>query len=465
MAGITVREIKALKLTGPAAEKEGARAFEPDGTVDGLGVRYGAKGAKTFVLRGRVKGDDKTYRWTLGEFVERPYSDTFDPMAKTPHLTLEQARVKAKVFRDHARNGVDPKTLIEGRISDAARKRAINAANTFGAVVERYLKAKKLRPLPLRDYVRCLRGDDLAPLRDRPIAEITDLDIDDVLDAIQERTAKESGGKDGAGIAAVYSTYARLRGLFNWVEDEKSIPLPVNPMVKAVKRKKPANRKRVLEDEEIQIVYPCLDAAGLLAPAVKLLLLTGARLREICSLEVDEIHDLDEANPRIELPEARTKNGQPHKIPLSPMAVDLLKEAMANRKHKNSHYVFSGTGVTPASGYSKAKEKVDAAVAKAMANVDSVVARRIEKKGPWCWHDFRRSFRTGVSRRGIPPYVGEAAINHVSGVKNGVAAIYDHYNYEPEVRQAMNIWANHIATLLNPDQKTADVIPIHGKAS
>ena len=46
------------------------------------------------------------------------------------------------------------------------------------------------------------------------------------------------------------------------------------------------------------------------------------------------------------------------------------------------------------------------------------------------------------------PHIIEAVLNHVSGHKAGVAGIYNRSSYEPEKRQALNLWADHVMALV-----------------
>jgi hypothetical protein len=45
---------------------------------------------------------------------------------------------------------------------------------------------------------------------------------------------------------------------------------------------------------------------------------------------------------------------------------------------------------------------------------------------------------------GVQPHIIEAALNHVSGHKAGVAGIYNRASYEREKRAALALWADHI---------------------
>ena len=74
-------------------------------------------------------------------------------------------------------------------------------------------------------------------------------------------------------------------------------------------------------------------------------------------------------------------------------------------------------------------------------------------------HDIRRSFVTHVSERGFAqPHVLEMLVNHVSGSKAGVAGVYNRAVYLNERRQALDLWANHIANLVTGHQ--TKVVPL-----
>jgi integrase len=147
--------------------------------------------------------------------------------------------------------------------------------------------------------------------------------------------------------------------------------------------------------------------------------LTGCRRDEIGSLEWPEI-DLKEKT--ITLPGQRTKNKQPHVVPLPDMAVAILKEIP---RRATRDLVF-GSGEGGYSGWSKSKAEIDG-VAKL--------------KQPWTLHDLRRTVRTGLGKLGIQPHVAEAALNHLPPK---LIRTYDRNTYATEKRDALDKWASHL---------------------
>ena len=63
----------------------------------------------------------------------------------------------------------------------------------------------------------------------------------------------------------------------------------------------------------------------------------------------------------------------------------------------------------------------------------------------WTLHDLRRSAATGMARLGVAPHVVERILNHASGTFAGVAGVYNRFEYLPEMRRALALWAEHVA--------------------
>ena len=83
---------------------------------------------------------------------------------------------------------------------------------------------------------------------------------------------------------------------------------------------------------------------------------------------------------------------------------------------------FSNTGQTVVSGFSNAKEKVDACMRAELSKANRVLK-------PWAWHDLRRTAKTLMSRQGVRSHVSERVLGHVIA---GVEGVYDRYEYLDE---------------------------------
>ena len=58
-----------------------------------------------------------------------------------------------------------------------------------------------------------------------------------------------------------------------------------------------------------------------------------------------------------------------------------------------------------------------------------------------------------MSDLGVQPHIVEAALNHRSGAKKGVAGVFNKSLYERDVRAAMALWADHVRTLVDGGER------------
>jgi len=68
---------------------------------------------------------------------------------------------------------------------------------------------------------------------------------------------------------------------------------------------------------------------------------------------------------------------------------------------------------------------------------------------PWTLHDLRRTFATNLAALGTPIHVTERLLNHISGTTTGgLIAVYQRHSYMDEMREAIQKWEAHLASLL-----------------
>jgi hypothetical protein len=63
-----------------------------------------------------------------------------------------------------------------------------------------------------------------------------------------------------------------------------------------------------------------------------------------------------------------------------------------------------------------------------------------------------------MAERGVQPHIIEAVLNHVSGHRGGVAGIYNRATYDKEKREALNLWAEHVMTIV--EGRKAAIVPL-----
>jgi len=156
-----------------------------------------------------------------------------------------------------------------------------------------------------------------------------------------------------------------------------------------------------------------------------MLALTGQRREEVAQMtwaEVDLVRRL------WTLPGTRTKNGKPHVLQLSDLAVAVIRA-----QARFTPLVFPAGGGRPVSQFSREKRRLDA--------LSGVL--------DWRLHDVRRTMVSGMARIGVAPHIADKILNHASGTISGVAAVYQRHEFMEERRDALDRWNAHVDRILN----------------
>jgi hypothetical protein len=61
---------------------------------------------------------------------------------------------------------------------------------------------------------------------------------------------------------------------------------------------------------------------------------------------------------------------------------------------------------------------------------------------------FARTMATGLQRLGVRLEVTEAVLNHISGSRAGIVAIYQRHDWATEKRVALDAWATHVMSAI-----------------
>jgi integrase len=333
-------------------------------------------------------------------------------LGDTRRIDLEDARKIARQRFAQVELGIDPDA-----VRAEARARAIATRLTVAVGVERYLDAKRdvLRPSTYQAAKRYFTVH-WKPLRDRPLDSVKRADV-----AARLPEIIKAHGRTSAKCARGY-----LRALFAWLMREglcESNPvIATNDPGEGIQP-----RERVLSDGEIFAIWQaCKDDD--FGRIVRLLLLSGCRREEIAGLVWSEIN-LDTGVMTI--PGTRTKNHRTLELTLPALALDILQSAP---RRAGRDYVFGSNGRGGFSGFSYSTLALNSRIVEASKPV-----------APWRLHDLRRTMRTGLGKLGIAPHIAELCINHVKG---GVEAIYDRHRYQREIKAALELWADHVAAII-----------------
>lgn len=194
------------------------------------------------------------------------------------------------------------------------------------------------------------------------------------------------------------------------------------------------SRDRVLSDKELKKIWlAAAQTSWPFGPAVQLLILTAARRSEVIGMKWSEI-DGDAGVWR--LPAERAKNNEAHIIHLSAEAMQVLKSLPGVPKGRLPKHglLFSTTGKTPFSGFSKAKAQLDE---------DAEVSE-------WRLHDLRRTAATAMSEMGYSIQVVERVLNHRGVSRSGVVGIYQRSELLAERKAAIEAWGSRVTLALQP---------------
>ena len=262
-----------------------------DRDLPGFGVRVHPSGRKVYVVQSRAPGEAAT-RVTLGVHGV---------------LTPEEARRRAALVIARIKAGEDPVP------EPLAAKLA--GAPTVAELAERYVKEHvevRCKPATAEAFRLVVRKHILPALGSRSALAVTHREVTELHHRMSERPMS-------ANLAV-----ENLSRIYNAAEDRGLVPEGSNPC-RLVVRHRRRRRERFLTDAEFRRLGRVLDEAetskGVSANAVaamRLLLLTGCRKREILNLRWDEV-DLDAGELRL----GDSKTG-PRTIVLSPEAVSVL---------------------------------------------------------------------------------------------------------------------------------------------
>lgn len=413
-----------------------------DELVGSFALRVSYNGAKSWIVQPRVlqSGVWKATRITVGRY---------------PELSLSEAREKAQHLIALARKGEDPRQVpvqAKKELEDRSR-------NTFGALAESFLKKyverEKLSPGTAVAYRRALSGPDALAWKGRPLESITRRDVRDLLDRLLDCPTgcpeSRAGNRcDHQRPIEANRRLAYLKRFFGWCVERDVIE--VAPTMGIRPPAKNTKRDRFLTGSEVTELWSALQKeASLFGAVLQVLLLTGQRREEVTGMRWAELVDLGGKEPRWEIPGSRTKNKLPHVVPLASPVVSILQEIDSFRRIHGSEFVFTTTGETSVSGFSRAKLRIDAAIQAARSE-----AGITQPMPPWTIHDLRRTVSTLMHEElGIQPHIVEAVLNHVSGARAGVAGNYNRAEYREEKRRALEAWAKHVEDLVRGESSRA----------
>jgi integrase len=329
-------------------------------------------------------------------------------------MSLADASSESETLRIAAKRGEEP---------GASALRSGTFGELFGKWLTTYAKDRKRSwREDERRYKLHLEG----PLGKRPVAEITRGMLIERLHAV----AKNAGPIQANRVAALLSV------VFVWALDNAIIDQ--TPAFRLPKLGEETARERFLSPDEISAFWHGLDDAPMtpsMRLALRLMLVTGQRRGEIISMRKADLA-LDGDLPVWTIPAPASKNKNPHRVPLTPLALSLIKEALA--LSGSSPYVFPSP--------SEAKTHMwETAPTKAMGRTIALLGFA-EPAWP---HDLRRTVSTNLARLRVPRPDAERVLNHVKGAKSSTfGKHYDQHSYDDEKYAALVKWERELRRIV-----------------
>ncbi len=408
----------------------------------------------------RVKPDGRA-SWTLRYQIAGVRRDLGLGRARGPGaVSLADARGKAAEARRLVAEGRDPLAVRE---ADAAARREAEAArerqtrNSFRDVAAACITA---RGPEWRNAKHAAQWEATLATYAHPIIgdmAVDALGVPDVLRVLQPiwTTKPETAARMRGRIEAVLS-YAAATGLrpsgFNPASWRGNLDATLPAAAKVKRRVREASGRAehhiALPWQQMPAFMRALAARdGAAALALRFAILTAARTGEVVGAEWREI-DMDAAVWTV--PAGRMKGEREHRVPLSPAALEVLRE-VAERTGGREGAVFQAAG-RPLSNMALLM-----ALRRMNAGRPGEPARWVDAEGrPVTPHGFRSAFRDWAGEcTTTPREIAEAALAHTVG--NKVELAYRRGDALDKRRALMEAWADWCA---GKGERAGDVVPL-----
>jgi integrase len=341
-----------------------------------------------------------------------------------PVVSLQDARQRHEEARRLLAQGQDPSELRKAQKTARVQAEAI-ASDTFERVARDWMayreaKGDTAETTAAKDRWR-LETYLFPHIGQRPITEITAIELRDVLKKVEDAGKHETASRSKITAGQVFR-WAVLEGRAN------------NDVTASLRRlfatPKPTHRATITDPKQIGELLRAIEGFSgqpVTLAALKLAPLVFVRPGELRQAEWSEF-DLDEAIWRI--PGERMKMKAAHLVPLSKEAVAILRELHKLTGH--GHYVFPGvrTASRPMS-----ENTVNAALRRLGYATDEMTG-----------HGFRSMAATRLNEMGWNADAIERQLAHAES--NKVRGAYTHAaQYLDERKRMMQAWADYLANL------------------
>ncbi len=359
-----VKRINLTKRLVDSLTGTGTELFFWDAELIGFGVRVTAAGVRSYVAKYRL-AHGQSRRITIG---------------RVGAVIHEEARTKARKILSEAKiSKIDP--------VDREDREALTVGGLFQDWMASHV-TRECSPNTSAGYRR-VYAKHLAPrFGARPVLTVTHRQIDDMRAAMNSTPV------------AANAALRTLRACLKWGEKADRVKFPAGNPAERHKLYDETPVDRILSVPELRALIGSLLTTGP-RPAVRralmIQLLTAQRSGEVAGMRCDEI----DTHERVwTIPAKRTKNGKSHDVPLTPMAWQIVSDAIAAAGR--SPFVFPST---------VAGQSFDA------GTLSQAVERLRAKLGiteVFSPHDLRRTCSSRLEMIGHGEVARAAILNHTS---------------------------------------------------
>ncbi len=333
-------------------------------------------------------------------------------LGKWPEVTLAEARAKADKLRV--------------QLHHDRPLHAPEPADSINNLLDLFLADQKARGVRTTGQTQWVFDERLRPKLGRyRAADLRRLDVAAALEAIESSSVR-------------YRALSLLRAAWRWGLKQGHVD---HDPVTALPLPEPSPpRTRILSDDEIRLLLADWLPGGFDAPArnsfcaaLTLQLLTACRRSEIAEARWREVY-----TDRLVLPAERTKNAQPHAVPLTPLARRVLDQLPGG-----SPFLFPAMRKQPKPGEKDRAGRSGRGVISGWSRAVELAQHRAGVDG-WTPHDLRRTAASGMERLGVDINIIERALNHTRPVLQRTYLTSDPF---PKIREALQVWSDHVERL------------------
>lgn len=332
---------------------------------------------------------------------------------KYPILSLGDVRELLNKARKSLALGNDPGDSKR----EEKRLAVLKRENSFEAVAREWHESRKQKWVTnyADAMLRRLEANVFPKLGHRPIADITAPEFLSVVRVVEKKGALDLAMRlmQAAGQIFRYAI-ATGRAERNPITDLRGALTP------PVRKHQAFIKEHQLPEYMAKLA--AYDGELQTRLALQFLLLTFVRTIELRGARWEEIH-WEKAEWRI--PAERMKMREPHIVPLSPQAIEILRQL----EKLNSQWKFVFPNLHKPSGCMS-------------ENTMLFALYRMGYRSMATCHGFRSTASTILNEHGFRPDVIERQLAH--GERNEVRAAYNHAQYLPERRNMMQWWADYL---------------------